>query len=135
MLALGDSDEGGSFCISRRRVDEAGPNSLPELQDVVRGAVMRGHGDQWTVEEFMALYPEKNVNKKMYQRISTPEGFLRIIPFTGCFGNYEFYNGVEFDVNYKFPNNRLDDYTRIVSARNSASVSDITLELKWPTRS
>ena len=44
--ALGDSDEGGSFCISRRRVDEAGPNSPKfKLQDVVRGAVMRGHGD------------------------------------------------------------------------------------------
>ena len=106
MSALGNCDEGGSFCISRRRVDEAGPNSLPDLQDVVRDAVMRGHGDQWSVEEFMALYPEKNVSKKMYQRISTPpEGFLRVIPFTGCqFGNYEFYNGVEFDMNYRFPN-------------------------------
>ena len=63
----------------------------------------------------MALYPEKNVN--MYQRISTrPEGFLRIIPFTVCyFGNYEFYNGVEFDMNYRFPNNRLDDYEDRVS--------------------
>ena len=49
MSALGDSDEGGSFCISRRRIDEAGPNSLPELQDVVRDAVMRGLGDQWSV--------------------------------------------------------------------------------------
>ena len=96
MAALGDSGEGGSFCISRRKVVEAGPNSLPDLQDVVRDAVMRGHGDQWRVEEFMALYPEKNVNKKMYQRISTPpDGFLRIIPFTGCyFGKGEFYNGV-----------------------------------------
>ena len=56
-------------------------NSLPDLQDVVRDAVMREHGDQWSVEEFMALYLEKNVSKKMYQRISTPpEGFLRIIP-------------------------------------------------------
>ena len=90
---------------------------MPDLQDVVRDAVMREHGDQWSVEEFMASYPEKNVNKKMYQRISTPpEGFLRIIPFTGCyFGNYEFYNGVEFDMNYRFPNNRLDDYEDRVS--------------------
>ena len=29
--------------------------------------------------------------------------------------NCEFYNGVELDVNYKFPNNRLDDYEDRVS--------------------
>ena len=75
MSALGDSDEGGSFCISRRRVDEAGPNSLPDPQDVVRDAVMREHGDQWSVEEFMALYPEKNVNMYVSEDFYSSGGF------------------------------------------------------------
>ena len=103
MSVLGDRDEGGRFCVSRRKVDDSGPESLIKLQDVVRDAVMRGHGDQWSVEDFMNLYPAKNLNKWMYERLTAPtDGFLKVIPFTGCqFANFEFYNGVEYGHNVR----------------------------------
>ena len=51
---------------------------------------------------------------ELYKRISAPsDGFLRIVPFTGCaFANYEYHTGVEFDMNYPF---NLDNYQDRVS--------------------
>ena len=47
---------------------------------------MRGGGDTWKVKDFMDNYPDTNVRKEMYRRIKAPEeGFLKIIPITGCF--------------------------------------------------
>ena len=114
MSVLGDRDEGGRFCVSRRKVNDSGRESLIKLQDVVRDAVMRGHGDQWNAEDFMSLYPTTNLNKRMYERLTVPtDGFLKVVPFTGCqFANYEFYNGVEYGLNVRIS---LDDYEDQVS--------------------
>ena len=47
----------------------------------------------------------------MHRRINAPEnGFLRIVPNTGCFSHsYPIYNGVEFGDDYSFGhNNKLE---------------------------
>ena len=85
LSSLGDNDQGGAFCIAGRCIDEPGPKRIPELHACVGDAVMKGHGDQWSVRDFIASYPAKNEHKRMYRRITAPsDGFLRIIPFTGC---------------------------------------------------
>ena len=59
---------------------------------------------------------EKCQQKDVSEDFYSSGGFPQNHPITGCyFGNYEFYNGVEFDMNYRFPNNRLDDYEDRVS--------------------
>lgn len=85
MPHVGDLDEGGDLCIEGRRVDLQGPRDHHELNNVVNDAVTRGGGDTWKVKDFMDNYPDTNLRKQMYRRITAPEeGFLKIIPITGC---------------------------------------------------
>ena len=107
MPDVGDLDEGGKFCIEGRKVDLEGPKERKELMNIVDDAVMQGGGDIWRVKDFMDNYPDTNLRKEMYQRVKVPEeGFLKIIPITGCtFHNYPIFEGIEYDINYSFPNN------------------------------
>ena len=108
----------GKFCISGRNVTEEGPRTRDELNDVIRDAIVRGGGDVWMVPDFMAAYTDVNARKTMYKRIEAPaDGFLKVVPSTGCFfHNYELYNGVEFDINYRFGHrNELEQYEKDVS--------------------
>jgi len=118
MSEVGDMDEAGKFCISGRNITEEGPRTRSELDDVIRDAIVRGGGDVWKVPDFMVVYTDANIRKPMYKRIEAPaDGFLKIVPSTGCsFYNYEFYNGVEIDINYRFgQRNELEPYEKDVS--------------------
>ena len=99
MPEVGDLDEGGCFCIEGRRIDQEGPKTTNEFNNVVNDAVMRGGGDTWKVKDFIDAYPDTNIRKSMYRRIEAPEtGFLKIVPITGCFFyHYPIYSGVEYD--------------------------------------
>ena len=48
MSEVGDRDELGQFCIAGQRVDEGGPTSRGQIDAVVREALMRGGGDQFS---------------------------------------------------------------------------------------
>ena len=118
MSEVGDLNEAGKFRIEGRDIVNKGPRSRVELSEIIRDAIVRGGGDVWKVPYFMASYTDNNIRKKMYKRIEAPrDGFLKIVPNTGCyFHNYEFYNGVEFGVNYTFGHgNKLDPYEDEVS--------------------
>ena len=52
MREVGDRDELGQFCIAGQRVDEGGPTTRSQIDAVVREALMRGGGDQCTVQEY-----------------------------------------------------------------------------------
>ena len=120
MPDVGDLDEGGAFCIEGRKIDLEGPKGRKELMNIVDEAVRQGGGDTWKVKDFMDNYPDTNIRKEMYKRVSAPEnGFLKVIPITGCmFHNYPLFEGVEYDINYTFPNNnRLVGYEEEVSRR------------------
>ena len=65
----------------------------------------------------MAAYADANIRKPMYRRVEAPaDGFLKIVPSTGClFHNYEIYNGVEYDIKYRFgQRNELEPYEKDV---------------------
>ena len=100
MPDVGDLDEGGEFCIEGRKIDIEGPKGRKELMNIVDEAVRQGGGDTWKVKDFMDNYPDTNIRKEMYKRVSAPEnGFLKIIPITGCmFHNYPLFEGVEYDI-------------------------------------
>ena len=118
MAEVGDYHESGRFNIEGREVASFGPETRDRLNEIVREAIMKGGGDTWTAREFMASYPDMNSRKALYKRINVPEdGFLRIIPTTGChFHNYQFFGGTEYDVNFHLPcGSRLDSYENEVS--------------------
>ena len=128
MPEVGDLDEGGAFNIEGRKIDLEGPNERKELMNIVDEAVRQGGGDTWSVREFMNNYPDTNIRKKMYKRVSAPkDGFLKVIPITGCmFHNYPWFQGVEYDINYSFPNNsRLYGDMKKKSVENSTKFCDI----------
>ena len=85
-------------------------------QNCKMSSVMRSCGDMAISGMWMILwlYPTRNINKWMYQRLTVPsDGFLKVIPFTGCqFANYESSNGVEYGINCRL---QLDSYEDCVS--------------------
>ena len=119
MSEVGDLDEQGRFCIDGRDIVSEGPMTSNDLNEVIRGAIMRGGGDIWKVPEFLAAYTDKNTRKPLYKRVEAPmDGFLKIVPNTGChFFNYKFYSGGEYGVHYRFgQRNKLSDYEDQVSS-------------------
>ena len=96
MSEVGDLDEYGRFCIEGRDVTKLGPQNVVDLNEVVRDAIVRGGGDTWSVQEFLANYSDNNIRKPFYKRIEAPQdGFLKIIPTTGAhFYNCFYFGGV-----------------------------------------
>ena len=115
MSEVGDRDELGQYCTAGQRVDEGGPTSRGKIDAVVREALMRGGGDQWTAQEFLNNYSDQNRGKRMYQELTHYTlGFFRTIPTNGCgfHAGLHGYYGVEHGRDY-VPD--LDPYGRQVS--------------------
>ena len=98
---IGDRDELGRGCIAGQRVDQRGPTSRDQVDEVVREALMRGTGDRWNVADFYKNSSDVNRGRSMHEEIiDYTDGFFQIVPTNQCkfhYGFYDFY-GIEYGI-------------------------------------
>ena len=103
MCDIGDRDELGRGCIAGQRVDQRGPTTRVQIDEVVREALVQGAGDRWSVADFYKNSSDINRGRQMYEEIiHYADGFFQIVPTNQCqfhYGLYDFY-GVEYGRNY-----------------------------------
>ena len=103
MNVAGDRDELGQKCIAGQRVDQCGPTTRNQVEEVVKEALMRGAGDRWNVADFYKNSSDINRGRKMYEEIiHYTEGFFQILPTNRCKFHYGLYNfnGIEYGKRY-----------------------------------
>ena len=67
MSEVGDRDELGRFCIAGRKVDEGGPTTRDQIDEVVREALMRGTRYRWSMDSCRIL--SELFRHRMYEEI------------------------------------------------------------------
>ena len=104
MCDVGDRDELGRGCIAGLRVDQRGPTTRDQINEVVREALMRGTGDRWNVADFYKNSSDISKGRSMYEEITHyMNGFFQIVPTNQSTFHYGLYGfcGVEYGKDYK----------------------------------
>ena len=92
MNVVGDRDELGSRCIAGQQVDQCGPTTRNQVEEVVKEALVGGSGDRWNFADFYKNSSDINRGRKMYEEIiHYTDGFFQILPTNQCSFHYDLY--------------------------------------------